>query len=237
MLIQNLKPPTVVVGLILVILIGGTGIAELAASPPSLTHLLPKQNLFGIAAGLQTTTGSMLNNTKALQTKVDVVNQNLGQLSKQEQILNHQEQTGQQLATQLDKQQQLTQGGVQLMRGILSREKTTSTLTDNVSNRTTGLTSQVLQSETSLDHLSHAIAITNQQSVHLNSQMDALLAALDDSMQEFKAFGQVDKLLGGLLKSGAGLPIVGNSIGNSVGNAVGKTLGTTLGGLTGGLLK
>lgn len=250
MLLQRMKPTTLVTGLVLVIVVLGVGVAELAGSPPKLGTLLPKPNLFGIAAGMQTTTGSMLQNTKALQDKVGVVNQDLSQLAKQESILNQQQQTGKQLTEQLTRQQELTQGGVNLMKNILSKEKTTEQKTGTVSHQTAGLSSQVLGSESSLGQLAGAITTTNQESIHLNSQMDALLSALNTSMDEFKLFGQVDQLLpslggiGGLLPSvgqGVGKGVtgvlsgVGSSVGNTLGGTVGNTVGGTLGGLTGGL--
>jgi hypothetical protein len=245
MMMPKLRPSAAVTGLVLVVLVGG-GIAEWATMQPKLSGMMPKQNLFGIAASMQTTTGNMLSNTKALQTKVDGVNENLGQLAQQEQILGQQEQTGKQLSGALTRQQQLTSHGVSLMKNILSREKKTGQLTNTVSKRTTGLASSVVQSEGALGGLANGVTVTNQESVHLNNQMDALLSALDESLQEFKSFGQVDQLLG-RLGLGSLVPTLGqdastgisktlSSVGGTVGSTVGNAVGGTLGTLTGGLL-
>jgi hypothetical protein len=245
MMMPKLRPSAAVKGVVLAVIIGGAGIAAMTMQP-KLSGMMPKQNLFGIAASMQTTTGNMLSNTKALQTKVDGVNDDLGQLAQQEQILGQQEQTGEQLSGALARQQQLTSHGVALMKNILSREKKTAQLTDTVSKRTTGLASSAVQSEGALGGLANGITVTNQESVHLNSQMDALLSALDESIQEFKSFGQVDRLLSKLGLGGL-LPTVGkdastgvsktlSSVGGAVGNTVGNAVGGTLGNLTGGLL-
>ncbi len=257
-MVPNLRSPKAATGIVLAAVVAAAGVAEIALSHPSLSGALPKQNLFGIAAHMQSTTGSMLANTKALQSRVQTVNQQLSQLSQQEQILSQQQQTSQQMTAALSRQQQLTTNGVSLMRNILNREKTTRSITKSVADETNQLSGNVLQSEAVLTNLANSIQVTNQESVQLNGQMDELLSALNTSLDEFKLFGQIDQLLTNPLSVGSHLPALAhgvtstltqtvgkagktvlgavgnatNSVNQSTGNALGNTL-NSLGGLTG----
>lgn len=237
-----------VTGIIVAAMCAAAGIGDLAASQPALAGALPKQSLFAIAASMQSTTGSMLTHTKGLQGRVQTVNQELNQLSKQEQILTEQQQTSQNMASALTTQQQLTAHGVSLMQSILTREKVTRSITGNVAKMTSGLSNNVLDSETELSGLSGSIVTSGQESVQLNGQMDQLLSALDTSLQEFRIFGQVDQLLKNPLGKGSLLPSLaqsatgtltktatkaaGSTVGavqNATNSVVGNTLGNTLG--------
>jgi hypothetical protein len=205
------------VGVALVAVVAGLGVWSL---PKAGFHISPSNNLFALIFNLGGTTNDMLQNTKSLHQQVQHVQSQLGQLNTESEILNQQLQTGQDLATQLKTQETLTQQGVSLMQQILGRQKTTEVLTAQVAHQANQLATTVGSSATALASLGGQLQTTLNESNTLNHQMDQLLGELSVSEDEFKFFGQVDKMLKGLL---SGLPL-GNTVGSTLGS-LGQTLG------------
>lgn len=159
---------------------------------------IQSHNLLALLSNLTGTTDSMLLNTQQLHTKVLTVQNELGQLNKQEAIIQQQQQTGQELASQLAIQEKLTTEDVNLMGQILVRQKQSVQLTGDVAHKASSLSISVGKNANMMDQLLQALNQSGQTSNTMNQQMNQLLAELDQSMQEFKFFGQVDKLLSGL---------------------------------------
>lgn len=167
-------------------------------------------NLFALIGDLGGTTGSMLKNTEILHNKVVFVQGELGQLKTQESVLKQQMVTGSQLSQQLSTQEKLTRTDVQLMQQILARQQQSVALTGQVATQASALSTSVTQNVQQLARLSGSLNTASIESNTLNQQMDQLLSQLDQATQEFRLFGQVDKLL----SSTSGL-LPGNPLGSS----------------------
>lgn len=219
------------IGVIALAIVGVVGIGA-AVAKQIHPKALAANNLFSLVGQLKGTTGSMLENTQALDTEVNRVQTQLAQLDTQEQILNQQATTGQALALQLQRQVQLTGQGVDLMRQILIREHATATITGRVANLTSNITAGLSQNIRDASNLTDALNLTANTSTALNGQMDSLLAELARSEQDFRFFGQVNHLLptltqpllGGGSVSGvpstSGTPLVGSGSSSSPSNSL-----------------
>ncbi|OFW81464.1 MAG: hypothetical protein A2201_04605 [Alicyclobacillus sp. RIFOXYA1_FULL_53_8] len=160
-----------------------------------LARNLQSHNLFALIGDLGGTTGSMLKNTEILHNKVVFVQGELGQLKTQESVLKQQMVTGSQLSQQLSTQEKLTRTDVQLMQQILARQQQSVALTGQVATQASALSTSVTQNVQQLARLSGSLNTASIESNTLNQQMDQLLSQLDQATQEFRLFGQVDKLL------------------------------------------
>ena len=235
-----------ITGLVLAITAG-----VVAGAPLVQKQLSAAPNIFSLVGSLHGTTSKILTNTRALNTQVNLVESKLSDLTQQEQILTQQIATGQALAGQLQTQVGLTSKNLDLMRKILTVEQATTSLTNQLPQKSTLIAAQIGNSAKVLTALDSTLVTTSQESSTLNSQMDTLLAELQSSEQEFRAFGQVNQLLAGLnpgtgsaasllskpLKSVTGA-LTGNSLsgGNVIsGNTLPKTASSALGSVTNSL--
>ncbi|MDQ0189613.1 hypothetical protein JI721_09020 [Alicyclobacillus cycloheptanicus] len=174
-------------------------VAAVSAVPKSTWSGLAKGNIFALVGSLNGTVGQMLQHTHALDTQVQEAQSQLGQLEQEEAIVQKQAATGEQLKQTLQTQRQLTENGVNLMQQILTEETQLSHTTGQVADQTGQLTGVVAANANQLRGLLGALQTSNQESNELGNQLDSMLAQLNDSVQEFKLFGQVDNLLSSLL--------------------------------------
>lgn len=177
-----------------------------------LARNLQSHNLFTLIGDLGGTTGSMLKNTEVLHNKVVFVQGELGQLKTQESVLKQQMVTGSQLSLQLSTQEKLTRIDVQLMQQILARQQQSVALTGQVATQASALSTSVTQNVQQLARLSGSLNTASIESNTLNQQMNQLLYQLDQATQEFRLFGQVDKLLSSTSGLLPGNPLGGSSL-------------------------
>ncbi len=192
------------------------------------------QNLISLIASMNSTTREVLANTASLHHQVQTVADQLEQLNRQSDLLNQQAETGENLANQLKTQVQLTDNGVTLMRHILERQKVTADKTREIAIRSGQLQDSVAASAAELNRLQAAAGSSLDGSLSLQQKLNALLAEMAVSEDEFKAFGQLKSLLrnlptlplpDSLNKSLHDLPGIGNTdplgqIPNSLTNAL-----------------
>lgn len=209
-----------------------------------------QKNLITLVHQLDGTTGQIVNRSADLKSRVGLVDQRLSLLPTQVEILQEQTNTGQQLSAALNTQQQLTQHGVQLMQQILSKERTNDQLTEHLSLASGSMIGTLTQNANSLQQLLGALQTATNGSAELNQQLNTLLAALQQSLTEFRLFGQLHTLLSQLPNllqksplGGVTAPVskaLGDTV-SSLGNAtssLGQSLASTggLGKGAGGLL-
>lgn len=195
-----------------------------------VTHAknLAKHNLFSLVGTLNQTTGTILQNTKALNQQVDTVENKLSQLSTQETIMQKQVQTGGELQSQLSTQIRLTTQNVNLMSQILQSEKTALTATNQVQHQSDALEGQIGENAAVLKGLLQTLGNINASSASLNDKMNGLMTELTSAKQEFRLFGQVNQLLGAPSSPLGSVPSVlgGSSLGNTLGNTLGTATGS-----------
>jgi chromosome segregation ATPase len=172
--------------------LGAGGLYALQQSHPSKTK---GQNLFSLIANMNSTTRDVLANTTSLHHRVQTVADQLEQLNRQSELLNQQAETGKNLANQLKMQVQLTDNGVTLMQHILDRQQVTADRTREIAVRSSQLLDSVDASKAALSRLQDAVQSSLNGSLSLEQKLNALLAEMAVSEDEFKAFGQLKSLM------------------------------------------
>jgi hypothetical protein len=194
----------------------GVGIAAIMiAAAPTLAKwsdeiVLPNMaeyNIFGLTSDMVQRTNGMLTDTEKLSTEVNKANTTLDGLKRQDQLLAHQVSTNQSIQHELD--QQLA-GNVQargLMNAILTRERQTAILTTDVAVSGDQMTNQMVQVVLHLGKVADNTGQVARTSASLSDRMDLLLAALDQSIYNFRYVALVPQAIDYLKKQlGIDLP-------------------------------
>ena len=154
-----------------------------------------KNNPVTLTGSMLQQTSQMLAGTKKLASQVEHVNQQMGQVNQEAGVVQRQLHYGQVLQQGLALQQQLTARSVYLMQQILNQQQETVRLTRNVVTQTGQLAPGLTANAATLQNMGQLLEHTQLSSNQLNSQLDLLLVALNESLQDFRAFGQAQHLL------------------------------------------
>jgi acetylglutamate synthase len=171
------------------------GAGGLYTAQESNASKIKGQNLLSLIASMNSTTHDVLVNTTSLHRQVQTVADQLEQLNRQSELLNQQAKTGENLANQLKTQVQLTASGVNLMQHILDRQQVTADRTREIAIRSSQLQDSVNASRAALNRLQDAAQSSLDGSLSLEQKLNALLAEMAVSEDEFKVFGQLKSVL------------------------------------------